>query len=93
MCNEFALEQNLEELAALFAGTPELPLFGWEGGLLPNNTQGRASIRISDVSPVVRLAGGALSGAMLHWAGRGRTARRCSIIAPRGGISAGPTGC
>ena len=71
MCNEFALEQNLEELAALFAGTPELPLFGWEGGLLPNNTQGRASIRISDVSPVVRLAGGALSGAMLPWAWKG----------------------
>ena len=71
MCNEFALEQNLEELAALFAGTPELPLFGWEGGLLPNNTQGRASIRISDVSPVVRLREGQLSGAMLPWAWNG----------------------
>jgi putative SOS response-associated peptidase YedK len=71
MCNEFALEQNLEELAALFAGTPELPLFGWEGGLLPNNTQSRASIRISDVAPVVRLAEGALSGSMLPWAWKG----------------------
>ncbi len=71
MCNEFALEQNLEDLAALFAGSPELPLFGWEGGLLPNNTQGRASIRISDVAPVVRLAEGRLSGSMLPWAWKG----------------------
>ena len=71
MCNEFALEQNLEELAALFAGTPELPLFGWEGGLLPNNTQGRASIRISDVAPVVRLVKGRLSGSMAPWAWKG----------------------
>lgn len=51
MCNEFAREQNLEELAALFAGVDELPLFGWEGGRLPNDTAGRTSIRISDVPP------------------------------------------
>lgn len=70
MCNEFALEQNLEDLAALFAAVDGLAPFGWAGDQTPNDLAPRASIRISDRAPVVRLSSGRLEGAMTPWAWR-----------------------
>ena len=68
MCNEFAREANLEDLAALFGEVGGLPAFEWDGGRLPNDTEAKASIRISDSSPVVRLFDGKLVGAVTPWA-------------------------
>jgi putative SOS response-associated peptidase YedK len=75
MCNEFAREANLEELAALFGEVDILPPFAWEEGRLPNDTEAKASIRISDLSPVVRLKEGRLIGAMTPWAWRAPNGR------------------
>lgn len=75
MCNEYAREQNLEELAEAFGQVEVLPLFAWEDGRIPNDTAGKASVRISDTAPVVRLAEGRLLGAMLPWSWRAPNGR------------------
>lgn len=75
MCNEFARKASLDELAVLFGEIDVLPAFEWEDGRLPNDTEAKASIRISDSSPVVRLKDGMLKGAMTPWAWRAPNGR------------------
>jgi putative SOS response-associated peptidase YedK len=75
MCNEYAREQNLEELAEIFGEVEVLPLFAWEDGKIPNDTAPKSSVRISDTAPVVRLGEGGLRGAMLPWAWRAPNGR------------------
>lgn len=71
MCNEFARKIDLSDLAKLFAGVETLPPFGWKDGRLPNDLDGKDSVRISDTAPVVRLNDDLLWGAMTPWAWRG----------------------
>jgi putative SOS response-associated peptidase YedK len=71
MCNEYARAKSLEEFAAEFGQFEELPLFEWEGDRTPNDLAAKASVRISDTAPVLRLADGRLVGSMTPWAWRG----------------------
>ncbi|HEX5378572.1 MAG TPA: SOS response-associated peptidase family protein [Phenylobacterium sp.] len=75
MCNEYAREQTLEEMARAFGEVEVLPPFEWSDGRLPNDTEAKSSIRISDAAPVVRLAGDRLTGAMTTWAWRAPNGR------------------
>lgn len=67
MCNEYARKQSLDELAKLFGTLEDAPPFEWEDGRLPNDLDGKDSVRISDVAPIVRLKGDRLVGSMSPW--------------------------
>jgi len=71
MCNEYAREKSLEEIAAAFSQVEVLPLFAWEDDRTPNDLGPKTSIRISDPGLVVRLKDGRLVGSMTPWAWRG----------------------
>jgi len=70
MCNEYAREKSLDEIARAFSRIDGLPLFVWEDGRIPNDLAAKASVRISDTAPIVRLGDGKLVGAMTPWAWR-----------------------
>ena len=57
MCNEYARQIALGKLAEEFSRTRQLPLFGWLGGRIPNDLNGKASVRIRDSAPIFRLQG------------------------------------
>src|ERR1700728_1001938 len=67
MCNEYARRQSLETLGEAFSQL-RLPPLRWAGQQIPNDLEGKASVRIGDVAPVFRLDDGALTGAMAPWA-------------------------
>ncbi|HEX4742430.1 MAG TPA: SOS response-associated peptidase family protein [Caulobacteraceae bacterium] len=67
MCNEYARRRSLEELAGEFSQV-RLPPLRWAGQQIPNDLEGKASVRIGDVAPVFRKEDGALTGAMTPWA-------------------------
>lgn len=67
MCNEFSRTRQLMEAIAAFEGRG-LPIFQWEDGRVPNDQEGKPSIRISDPALVVRLKDEALVGSMTRWA-------------------------
>jgi putative SOS response-associated peptidase YedK len=67
MCNEYARRRSLEKLAEEFSQA-RLPPLRWSGQQIPNDLEGKASVRIGDVAPVFRLEDGALTGAMTPWA-------------------------
>jgi putative SOS response-associated peptidase YedK len=67
MCNEFSRTKQLQEAIADFESRG-LPMFEWQDGRIPNDLEGKASIRIRDPALVVRRQGGALVGAMIPWA-------------------------
>ena len=75
MCNEYAREKSLEEIASAFGRFDLLPLFEWEGDRTPNDLAPKSSIRISDSGLIVRLAGDRLVGSMTPWAWRGPTGK------------------
>ena len=75
MCNEYAREKSLEELAREFGRFEDLPLFEWEGDRTPNDLAAKSSVRISDSAPIVRLTDGKLVGSMTPWAWRGPTGK------------------
>jgi putative SOS response-associated peptidase YedK len=67
MCNEFQRHKLLQDAIEEF-DRRSLPLFKWHDGLIPNNLAAQPSIRIRDSAVIVRLADGALEGAMIPWA-------------------------
>jgi putative SOS response-associated peptidase YedK len=67
MCNEYARRRSLETLGEAFSQV-RLPPLRWAGQQIPNDLEGKASVRIGDVAPVFRLEDGALTGAMTPWA-------------------------
>lgn len=71
MCNEYARKANIKELENQFGKVEVLPPFEWEDGRLPNDLDGKDSVRISDTAPIVRLKGDRLVGSMTPWAWRG----------------------
>lgn len=75
MCNEYAREKSLEEIAAAFSQVKILPLFEWENDQTPNDLAPKSSVRISDRAPIVRLGNGRLVGSMTPWAWRGPTGK------------------
>lgn len=66
MCNEFSRNKQLTDAIAAF-DRRGLGLFNWRDGLA-SNMDAQPSVRIRDSAFVVRLAGGALEGAMVTWA-------------------------
>lgn len=69
MCNEFSQTKIADAIAAFGAGP--FPAFGWADGMIPNLPADAPPIRIRDTAVVVRLANGALEGAMTTWAWAG----------------------
>lgn len=67
MCNEYARRRSLEALDEEFSQV-RLPPLRWAGGRIPNDLDGKASVRIGDAAPVFRHEDGALTGAMAPWA-------------------------
>lgn len=67
MCNEFSRQKALNDALKAFEAK-DLPMFGWQDGLIPNEMGPQPSVRIRDKALVVRLADGALRGAMTTWA-------------------------
>ena len=70
MCNEYARRRSLEGITEEF-GQVKLPPFSWRSGLMPNDLDGKASVRIGDSAPIVRLEAGGLVGEMTTWAWKG----------------------
>lgn len=73
MCNEYARRRTLERIAEEFSACG-LPSFSWRDGLTPNDLDGKASVRIGETAPIVRLQEGRLVGEM-GLEGRARQAR------------------
>ncbi|WP_340646745.1 SOS response-associated peptidase family protein [Phenylobacterium sp.] len=72
MCNEYARTKSLDELIAEFtAPSSDLPLLGWENDHTPNDLAGKASVKIRDTAPIVRLQDGKLVASMTTWAWAG----------------------
>lgn len=67
MCNEFRRHQSLQALSAEFDAR-NLPMFAWQDGRIPNDAEGKDSIRIGEVAAVFRLADDALTASMTPWA-------------------------
>lgn len=67
MCNEYARDLPLDQLEQALSQT-KLPPFGWENGRIPNDLNGKASVKIRDTAPIVRLRQGRLVGTMATWA-------------------------
>src|SRR6201994_260532 len=67
MCNEYARLIALEKLAEEFTHL-RLPAFEWLENQIPNDREGKASIRIRDTAMVVRLRDEKLQGTMMTWA-------------------------
>lgn len=70
MCNEYARRKNLQTLAGAFGQGGTAP-FAWRDGLVPNDLDGKASVRIRDTAPIVRLEEDAPRGEMATWAWKG----------------------
>jgi putative SOS response-associated peptidase YedK len=70
MCNEYARRPSVADLLELF-GKSKLPAFEWEGGRIPNDLDGKDSVRIGDAAPIMRLGQGELIGSMTTWAWKG----------------------
>ena len=70
MCNEYARRKSLEKLREEFS-QHRLPTFEWFDNLIPNDLDGKESVRISDTAPIVRLRTDKLVGSMTTWAWKG----------------------
>ena len=70
MCNDYARRRSLERIAQEFSQL-KLPPFSWRDGLMPNDLDGKTSVRIGDTAPIVRLEEGGLVGEMTTWAWKG----------------------
>ena len=70
MCNEYARRRTLENIANEFS-EHRLPVFSWRDGLTPNDLDGKASVRIGDTAPIMRLGADGLVGEMATWAWKG----------------------
>jgi putative SOS response-associated peptidase YedK len=71
VCNEYARKANLKELQNEFGGVQGVEGVEWEDGRLPNDLDGKDSVRISDAAPIARLRGDRLILSMTSWAWRG----------------------
>ncbi|MBI1684191.1 SOS response-associated peptidase family protein [Caulobacter hibisci] len=67
MCNEYARLIALAKLNAALAAK-QLPLFEWAENQIPNDLDGKDSVRISDTAPVFRFDGERLVASMTPWA-------------------------
>lgn len=68
ICNEYARKIALgQQLSDAFSHT-RLPLFRWANGAIPNDLEGKDSVRIRDTAPIFRLEGDELVGSMTTWA-------------------------
>jgi putative SOS response-associated peptidase YedK len=74
MCNEYARLIDLENLA-LEMRRLQLPEFEWDANQIPNDLEGKESVRIRDTAPILRLKGDRLSGEMTTWAWKGPQGR------------------
>lgn len=70
MCNEYARRRTLENIAD-DVSEHRLPVFSRRHGLTPKNLDGKASVRIGDSAPIVRLEAGELVGELAPWAWKG----------------------
>ena len=68
MCNEYARRKPLEQWAEDFGQTKPLPRFSWLNNRIPNDLEGKTSVRIGDAAPIVRVQDKELVGAMAQWA-------------------------
>ena len=68
MCNEISRKTDLTKIAAEFGLFDELPPFEWQDHQIPNDLEGKASVRIGDRSLIVRLQNEKLVGEMATWA-------------------------
>lgn len=70
MCNEYArmitLNKAIDEMRR-----KQLPPVTWADGRIPNDMDGKVSVRIRDSAPIFRLREGTLVGAMTTWAWKG----------------------
>lgn len=71
MCNEYARKANIKELENQFGRIERISHIEWEDGRLPNDLDGKDSVRISDSAPIARLRGDGLVLSMAPWAWRG----------------------
>lgn len=71
MCNEYARKASAEELRNEFGKLETVEAVEWEDGRLPNDLDGKDSVRISDTAPIARLRGDRLILSMTPWAWRG----------------------
>ena len=71
MCNEYARKANMTELRNEFGDLATVEAVEWEDGRLPNDLDGKDSVRISDTAPIARLRGDRLVLSMTPWAWRG----------------------
>ena len=70
MCNEYAQLKAIEKLAEEFSRL-RLPAFEWLNNQIPNDLNGKDSIRVRDTAMAVRLRDEKLQGAMMTWAWSG----------------------
>ena len=70
MCNEYARRKSLEKLREE-SSQLRLPTFEWLENLIPNDLDGKESVKISDSAPIVRLQHDKLIGSMTTWAWKG----------------------
>jgi putative SOS response-associated peptidase YedK len=71
VCNEYARKANMTELKSEFGDLEKVEAVEWEEGRLPNDLDGKDSVRISDTAPIARLRNGRLVLSMTPWAWRG----------------------
>jgi putative SOS response-associated peptidase YedK len=71
MCNEYARKANMTELKNEFGDLERVEAVEWEDGRLPNDLDGKDSVRISDTAPIARLRNDRLILSMTPWAWRG----------------------
>lgn len=71
MCNEYARKASIKELENEFGRVERIAHVEWEDGGLPNDLDGKDSVRISDAAPIARLRGDRLVLSMTPWAWRG----------------------
>jgi putative SOS response-associated peptidase YedK len=68
MCNEYARLIALSKLYQELARLKEFPPFEWRGNQIPNDLEGKPSVRIRDSAPIVRLEDNKTTGVMTTWA-------------------------
>jgi putative SOS response-associated peptidase YedK len=71
VCNEYARKANTKELENYVSNLEYIVHVEWEDGRLPNDLDGKDSVRISDTAPIARLRDDRLVLSMTPWAWRG----------------------
>ncbi len=68
MCNEYAREIALAKLQKEFSRLKQFPKFEWLDQRIPNDVEEKASIKIHDAAPIMRLQGDVVIGTTTTWA-------------------------